>query len=77
MEKALNFSVPKYIYIIILIYSWYRGLVGRFSFYLIFQNVWGNTKGKYSPNIFTVITPVICLLQDPRIMTFTFNVLEG
>ena len=25
IEKALNFNLPKKIYIVILIYSWYRG----------------------------------------------------
>ena len=45
----------------------------RFPFYLNPPISGGKTKGKYSPGI----TPGICILRDPRVMTFTLNFSEG
>ena len=52
-------------------------LGGRFPLSLTLPNIWGNTKGKYSPGIYPGINSGICLLRDPRIMTFTLNLSEG
>ena len=52
-------------------------LGGRFPFSLILPNIWGYTKVKYPPGISLGITPGICLLRAPRVMTFTLNFLEG
>ena len=43
----------------------------RFLFSLTLPNIWGNTKGKYSPGIYPGITPGMCHLQAPRVMPFT------
>ena len=45
----------------------------RFPSTLTLPNSWGNDKGKYSPVIPPVITPGICILLSPRIITFTLN----
>ena len=52
-------------------------LGGRFPFSLTLPNCWGNTKGKDSPDISPGVTPSICLLRDPMVMTFNPNFLEG
>ena len=44
---------------------------------LTLPNIWVNMKGKYSPGISPGISPGMCLLQDPRVMTFTLNFSEG